>query len=263
MAQTPLFLIRVTPRTLSFAVKDGDEAMVDYEAYEMKAGMSVATNLREAFTKSRLLRTAPTEVTVIIDSPVLLLPMEDYSNDVAEQYKYVYPDLGNIVLRHTPLPMQSAMAVFSLSRDLGVVLGDHFREVHIEPLYGALWQYFGRRHEERNTKKMYAYYHDNKVAVWSFHRRRFVFANTFTIESSKDAVYYLLGAWKNINAKGASDDLILAGLIPDEAATIADIKNYISSIETLSNAEEFPTVPAAKIKSMPLDMLVHFIDERL
>ena len=71
--------LRLTDTTLAFAVADETAAGgLDYEPYVMKSGMSPAANLREAFIESRILGAGFLHAQVLVDSPVLLVPLEEF-----------------------------------------------------------------------------------------------------------------------------------------------------------------------------------------
>ena len=91
METTQQFIIRITDTTLSFAMRGLDGAPVTYEPYAMKKNMSVAANLREAFRDVEMLGMADRKVTALVDSQVLLIPIEEYkAEEVEEQYGFVY-----------------------------------------------------------------------------------------------------------------------------------------------------------------------------
>ena len=74
--------IRVSKNTLSFSVVDREaEHQLIYEPYTVKSGVSIAANLRQAFSESDLLQRGYTKVRVYIDSPILLVPIEEFHEE--------------------------------------------------------------------------------------------------------------------------------------------------------------------------------------
>ncbi len=259
MQATQSLILRITDNSLSFAQSRDSGKVVNYELYDIKLGISLETNLREAFQRSPLLRKAKGSVVVTTDAPVLLVPIDDYGEQVKEQYKYAYPNVDNVVLFSTMLPLLKAVAVFAISKDLGVVLTDHFDDVHIEPLMLRLWDYLMHRDESRESKTMYVYFHESKMEICSFFHRRFVFANTFSAASAQDAVYFILGAWQQINAKGEKDNLVLCGNIPEQEATTQELQQYIRNIACIDAAQEIDKALTEQAESMPLDLMLQFV----
>ena len=68
--------IRAGKNSLSFSVAEG-ERQVTYEPYAMKSGVSMAANLRQAFKESELLLRGYRKARLFIDTPVLLVPVDE------------------------------------------------------------------------------------------------------------------------------------------------------------------------------------------
>ena len=69
--------LRIGRGTMAFATYADDErTAVVYEPYVVKSGVSIAANLREAFKTSDLLLQAPPRVRVMLDTDVLMVPVE-------------------------------------------------------------------------------------------------------------------------------------------------------------------------------------------
>ena len=77
--------LRLSSTTMSFAVID-DKAVngLRYEPYVVKSGMSMAANLREAFIESELLSQDYQRAQLLIDTPVMLIPLEEFVAEDAE-----------------------------------------------------------------------------------------------------------------------------------------------------------------------------------
>ncbi len=259
MSSSEQFIIRATSASLAFAYRRNEEQEVDYESYEMKRGVSLAMHLRDAFQKSPLLTHAPAEVALLVDTPVLLVPADDYNKQSVEQYRYVYPDAPSAVVRSTLLPSLQTMALFAIEKDCAMVLADHFATVHIEPLMARLWDYLLRRDEGASHKTMYVYAYDDKIAVCAFHRRRFVFDNTFNVDNAPDAAYFILGAWKQVNLRGDKDHLLLCGSWRDGEEVTKELQQYLQHVSTMKMSTEFSSSAIAQAKDLPLDLLLQLI----
>lgn len=72
--------IRVSKNTLSFSVVDREaEHQLIYEPYTVKSGVSIAANLRQAFSESDLLQRGYTKVRVYIDSLFCWYPSRSFT----------------------------------------------------------------------------------------------------------------------------------------------------------------------------------------
>ena len=74
--------LRISYNSLTLAVPNGDsESQIDFEPYIVKSGISMAANLRGAFKEAELLTRGYSHATVLIDSPVILVPVEEFRQD--------------------------------------------------------------------------------------------------------------------------------------------------------------------------------------
>ncbi|MCD8305307.1 MAG: DUF3822 family protein [Prevotella sp.] len=253
------FIVRITDSTLAFALRRDGARDVDYEPYAAKAGMSVAANLREAFHSSRLLGEAKDNVTVMLDAPLLLVPIDDYSEGAMEaQYRLAFPEAEGFVLRAAVLPSPKTVAVFAMDKDLCTVLGDHFEHAEIEPVMARTWDYLLRGEEAFAGKKLHVYFHDGKIEICSFSHRRFVFANTFAAGTASDAAYFILGAWRQINANAETDSLIVSGDMPERGALLKELRRFVRQVSVFSPADGFADEGVLR-SGMPLDMMMQFV----
>ena len=77
MNPTKTLILRIGPDALTFLSSD-IEGQPFIKTYEMKGGMSVAANLREAFKTLPMLGGTWEKVTVLADVPTMLVPEEEF-----------------------------------------------------------------------------------------------------------------------------------------------------------------------------------------
>lgn len=257
---TQHLLIRISDNSLSFAMDLGGQEGICFEPYEVKSGISMAANLREAFKSSNLLRRVCQKVTVILDSPTMLVPLEDFqAEEVEQQYRFVYPKSEGDTIEMSVIPASKNMAVFSINKDLKNVLVDHFGEVKIKPMMASVWDYFLKRSFGSKNKKMYAYFHDGKMDLCSFHRTSFAFSNSFEADSITNSIYYILGAWKQVRGQAMVDDLYICGNIDDREKLTEDLKQFLARVFYINPVADFNRTPASQIPNFPLDMILQFV----
>ena len=76
---SPRMTIRVSKGSLIFAIADTDHPNnIVYEPYTAKSGVSMAANLREAFKTADILQRPTHRAQVLVDTPVVLVPIEEY-----------------------------------------------------------------------------------------------------------------------------------------------------------------------------------------
>ena len=133
--------IRISTNALSFSAQQAD-GTIAYEPYHVKSGVSIAANLRQAFSESGLLAAGYKSVLVLMDAPVLLIPIEEYQQETVEVlYTTAYKADHSSTVLHSVLPDVNAVAAFSMNKDLRLVLDDNFNDVAIIPLMQPVWKW--------------------------------------------------------------------------------------------------------------------------
>ena len=79
----------------------------------------MAANLREAFKEINLQPGGWQRAMVLIDSPVLMVPVDEYKDSLKDVYYHhaITGRTGETVM-HTVLPSLNAVAVYSMNKDL-------------------------------------------------------------------------------------------------------------------------------------------------
>ena len=171
--------IRVSNNTLSFSVVDREaEHQVIYEPYTVKSGVSMAANLRQAFKESDLLQRGYSKVRVYIDTPVLIVPVEEFKEeDLATLYQHAFTKHNSDALHYRVQPSLNVVAIFPINKDLKLVVEDNFSNVRFTPILQPVWNYLHQRSFAGIRRKLFAYFHDKKVDIFSFEKNRFKFFN--------------------------------------------------------------------------------------
>ena len=192
--------IRVGRGTLSFSVQKGQEVI--YEPYIVKSGVSMAANLREAFKTSDLLRLTTSDkgqplplvrAKVSLDTDVMMVPIEQFDEaEMVETYNYTFPASSHDAVVYDVLPDLNAVAVFSVNRDLRLVINDHFPDVRLIHIMGPVWRHLHQRSFTGRRQKLYAYFHERRMEVFAFRQNRFKFCNSFEAARRADALFFLL-----------------------------------------------------------------------
>ena len=157
--------IRVSKNTLSFSVVDREaEHQVIYEPYTVKSGVSMAANLRQAFKESDLLQRGYQKVRVYIDSPILLVPIEEFhEEDLDVLYQHAFAGHHSDAILYRVQPALNVVAVFPINKDFKMVVEDNFRDVRFTPIMQPMWHYLHQRSFTGIHRKLYAYFHDKKL----------------------------------------------------------------------------------------------------
>lgn len=257
--------IRVSRRSLSFSATDNTAvgSPVVYEPYPVKSGISMAANLREALKTASLPAGSFQRVTVMADSPVLMIPTDLFREDERDMlYRHSYPTAKADTVMHNVLPNLSAVAVFSVNKDLKTVIDDNFRNATFVCATTPVWRYLHNRSFSGNKNKLYGYFHDNRLEIFSFTQHRFKFCNTFETESVQDSLYFLLYVWKQLAMNQSRDELHLVGDIPERDTLLEELRKFIGRTYAINPSGDFNRAQVTQIKGMPYDLMTLYVKGR-
>lgn len=250
--------LRVGKNTLSFTLVDTQdtEHPISFEPYVVKSGISMAANLREAFKTAGLLGLGISRARVLVDSPVLMVPVELFEvSKMTEMYEHAFPGRGQDSELYNVLPDLNAVAVFAINRDLKLVIDDHFEEARFVCALSPVWRLLHQRSFTGTYGKLYAYFHEQRVDIFAFQQNRFKFCNQFEARRAHDAIYFLLYVWKQLVMDSEHDEMHLVGELPDREWLTEELKKYLSKVYVINPTAEFNRTPASLIKEMPFDLM--------
>ena len=222
--------IRVGRDTLSFALPTSG-GNVDFEPYVVTSGISIAANLREAFKTSELLTMGVPRARIMVDSPVLMVPVEKFDEtQMADLYHYTFPDSRQDAVAYNVLPDLNAVALFAMNKDLRLVIDDHFRAIKFIAAVSPVWRHLHQRSYTGARSKLYGYFHERQLEVFSFQQNRFKYSNAFEASRLNDSLYFLLYVWKQLQLASETDELHLCGNVPEADKLVAELKKYVKNV---------------------------------
>lgn len=253
-------VIRAGNGTLAFLVPESDGTRAFYQ-YPVKSGMSIAANLREAFKEQPYLNMPFKKAVLMVNTPVILIPREDYEEtedfDAEAMYSSVLTGHKGEEKIIKELPQFEAMALYAVNKDLKMVVGDNCETVQVTSVMLPVWEHLYKRYYVNGDKRrVFAYFHDKCLDICCFEQRRIHFANVFDAQHAHDAVYFLLFAWKQLGMRQKEDELFIAGDIPDSHWLIEKIKTYIAQVNVISPSVSLNRSALSQIEGMPFDMMV-------
>ena len=221
--------IRVGNNTLSFMITDkaDPEQPALVEPYVVKSGISMAANLREAFKTFSREFDLPT-ARVLINTPVLMVPIEQFQEaDATTLYLHSFPRSEKDAVKFNVLPSLNAVCVYCINKDLQMVLTDRFNDVQLMHTMIPVWNYLHQRSFTGHRSKMYGYFHDKQLDIFSFQQNRFKFCNSFETTQAHDSLYFLLYVWKQLNLKPEHDEIHILGDIPEQEWLLEEMRKYL------------------------------------
>ncbi len=258
MTDNRRIIIRQSSNSLSFSMRTAQG--VTYEPYELNNSISIAANLREALQTVALLQEPVRRAVVMVDTPVLLVPLNLYQEDDEEQlYRHVYPRQEQQMVLHAVLPDLNCVAIFTVLKDLHTVCSDAFDDCSFMPAMTPVWQHLHKRSYTGQRQKLYAYFHESRLEVIAYVQNRFKFYNAFDANNANDALYYILAVWKQLAMTPEHDELYLVGDIPDKEAFIKETEKFVKRVFLIHPSGEFNRAPATQIEGMPYDLMLLFV----
>lgn len=244
--------IRITRTTISFTARNTViDGQTDYEQYNMKTGISVAANLRQALADCHMLQvqSAPSQLPggepsqyhpvfdvahVVLDTPLLLIPAEEFDADSVDKfYHLVNTAHKDDDVTTTPVPALNVVAAYAVNKDLRFVLTERFRTVQFVPLLAPVLVEFSRHAYGGFQDKLFCYFHDKRIDICAFRKSRIRFCSSFDVSMTPDAIYYILNTWKTL-AMRPTDILCLAGNISGLEMLNRELHRFIKNIKHIA-----------------------------
>ncbi len=257
-SNTKDIVIRAGQGTLSFLVTDG-EGEQTFHPYAVKSGMSISANLRQAFKEMSYLAGGIGKAKLIVSSPVVLMPKEDFlaskELDVDDLYNSVLPGHKGEEKVVKEMPELEAMALFAVNRDLQLVVTDNCRDYNVQNVMIPVWGHLYKKYYQFGQQRvLFAYFHDKVVDVFCFEKNRIRFANVFDATHAHDALYYMLFVWKQLNLSVKEDALFIVGNIPHQDWLLTRLQSYLANVHVIDQNADLNRSQFAPIKTMPFDM---------
>ena len=255
-------VIRVGADSLAFSTTN-DESQVIFVPYTCKTGITLAANMREALRTVPLLREPYYRVLVMVDSPVLMMPTDLFTEDKADSlYQFAFTGQQQEVVSYSILPDLSSVALFSISKDLRTVLTDRFGDVRFSAALTPVWRHLNQRSYTGPRGKLYAYFHGRRMDVFCFTQNRFKFYNAFSTNTPDDTLYYLFSVWKLVGLVAEHDELHLVGDYADIDTLKEKACGFIKRVFIINPAGEFNRSAVTQIEGMPYDLMTLYIKGR-
>ena len=253
--------MRISQNSLSFSTLNGREVL--FECYPLKNSISLAANLREALRQMPLLQDNYQRVTVLTDSPILLVPTNLFQEEDKELlYRHTFTGQEQRMILYSVVTDLNAVAVFSIQKDLRQVITDRFSQTTFVPLMAPVWRHLHQKSFTGNHAKLYGYAHDHRLEVFNFSQNRFKFYNAYTVNNADDALYYLLAVWKQIGMNPQDDEMHLSGDLPEKDQLLEKARQYVKRVFINNPAGEFNRLPISMIEGMPYDMMLYYLKGR-
>jgi hypothetical protein len=224
----------------------------------------MTANLHEAFKTVNLMATDTRRVQVLVDTPSMLVPIEQFEEDGMEVlFNHTFPNKsGRRVIHYNVLPELKAVCLFAVSKDVAGVIADRFDEIQFIQAMTPVWHHLHQRSFTGHRNKLYGYFHNKQLDIFSFQQNRFKFCNSFEASHAHDALYFLLYVWKQLHMEAVHDEMHIVGDIPEREWLLQELKRFLQKAYIINPAADFQKAPATKIAGMPYDLMTLLIKGR-
>ena len=259
-------IIRIGRNTLSCTMPNlsDNERPYIHEPYTVKGGISMAANLREAFKTADLMAIDTRRAQVLIDTPSMLVPVEQFEEDsIVTIFNHTFPsgDEQRTIL-YNVLPNLKSVCLFAINKDLNSVLHDQFDHVQYIQSMTPVWRHLHQRSFTGPRNKLYGYFHGKQLDLFSFQQNRFKYCNSFEASHAYDALYFLLYVWKQLHLENEHDELHIVGDIPEQEWLIKELKRYLQKAYVINPLADFQESPVTKVVGMPYDLMTLLVKGR-
>lgn len=255
-------VVRIGKGSLIFTTIDV-QGQVVMEQYPVNSTITMAANLREALRTSNILSKQYLRTLVMVDSPVLMIPTDLFHEEKkAELYFHAFTKREQQTIMHTVLPDLNSVALFSIDKDLLAVVNDRMSQPSIVAAMAPVWRHLHQRSYTGTHQKLYSYFHNQHMEVFSFANNRFKFCNTYVVNNSSNALYYLLSVWKQLGLVPEHDELYLVGDLPDDEALLNEARQFVKRVYYINPSGEFNRAPVTQIAGMPYDLMTLYVKGR-
>jgi hypothetical protein len=152
------------------------------------------------------------------------------------------------------LPDLNAVAVFSMNKDLRLVLDDHFQDIRMVTAIQPVWRHMHQRSFTGVRPKLYAYFHEKRLELFAFQQNRFRFCNSFEASRYKDAIFYICYVWKLLQMSEENDEMYLMGDLPDQDDLLKELKTFLQKVYVVNPSAEFNQHPVTAVGGVPFDL---------
>ena len=221
-------LIITIDNTMMTLQTDSADGGNDRETYALNSGIAVAANLRQALASCALLR-HPRQydrVTVVVDTPVMLIPEDEYSAGSATLlYRNVFSLAAADEVQTSPLDALGVVVAFAVNKDLHFVLNENFRYVCFEPRIASTLAGLNQRAYGGFQEKLFCVFRGKDLDIIAFR-------NSFHADDTQDAVFYIMSVWQQL-AMRPTDILVITGNAEEPETLKTKLGQFVKNVNEL------------------------------
>ena len=258
----PLTLsIRIFADGFSFFVCDPQtSSLVRGEHFQMD-GEPIAERLQRELGKSDYNNPQIDQVYVLICTPSLHVPLEEFRRDEAAAF-YAFAlaeqDMSRLRVAYTIQPDLESVEIYAVERDVEEAILQFFPTARFFASRALLMERLKRYDDtaDDHSSRLYACVTPEGLEVTAFRDGHLHLANSFETTVNADIEYYTLNVWQTLGLQAEQDHLTLIVETGDTQAQalLSDFSAYVRHVDLLPAASLFSRVPLASEAQVPVDL---------
>ena len=170
--------------------------------------------LEKTLRRPHLMEYTFQSVELLVLSPSTCVPLEYFRREeVFPLYNLTFPSLkvSKGEVHYQILPSLEVVELFSLNQQIRQTVQDVYPDVEIVSLEGRAIETIANadRKLQDDSIHFYAMIAPKNMLICCFKEQRLYFANTYTADNDADRLYYIMGAWKNLQMDESTQPLYL------------------------------------------------------
>ena len=170
--------------------------------------------LEKTLRRPHLMEYTFQSVELLVLSPSTCVPLEYFRREeVFPLYNLTFPSLkvSKGEVHYQILPSLEVVELFSLNQQIRQTIQDVYPDVEIVSLEGRAIETIANadRKLQDDSIHFYAMIAPKNMLICCFKEQRLYFATTYTADNDADRLYYIMGAWKNLQMDESAQPLYL------------------------------------------------------
>lgn len=170
--------------------------------------------LEKTLRRPHLMEYTFQSVELLVLSPSTCVPLEYFRREeVFPLYNLTFPSLkvSKGEVHYQILPSLEVVELFSLNQQIRQTVQDVYPDVEIVSLEGRAIETIANadRKLQDDSIHFYAMIAPKNMLICCFKEQRIYFATTYTADNDADRLYYIMGAWKNLQMDESAQPLYL------------------------------------------------------
>lgn len=170
--------------------------------------------LEKTLKRPHLMEYTFQSVELLVLSPSTCVPLEYFRREeVFPLYNLTFPSLkvSKGEVHYQILPSLEVVELFSLNQQIRQTVQDVYPNVEIVSLEGRAIETIANadRKLQDDSIHFYAMIAPKNMLICCFKEQRLYFATTYTADNDADRLYYIMGAWKNLQMDESAQPLYL------------------------------------------------------